>query len=342
MGYGRGSVGDVILSRNGGVQTSRARNRQPRNPKSPLQCAQRSIQKCVAQAYSMLRPICNHSFEGQTTATENQARFTKLNVQMMREKAAACLGDPATLTAATVTSYPGADTVDLLYNDFIVSEGTLAPPVFDFGEYVGGENSIQILGLEEYEDYTDISFELLYNSMGLEFGDQLTLVCLYGGYDFYEYRAEARVKGMTYARICCKDTSLWGREFMESVSEEEILRLGLQDYEHVVKTRSDIANNEGEIYIGVGGGRDDWRWHIVGCNGVAITNNIPSGASKDQKVVTGWALIRSNYTDGWRRSPARLNPGSIYPNAKPVTLGAAVQSFMEADRLSGKYLNQAK
>lgn len=43
LGYGRGSVGDVTLSRVKGQQTARARNRRPNNPRTNAQVAQRAV-----------------------------------------------------------------------------------------------------------------------------------------------------------------------------------------------------------------------------------------------------------------------------------------------------------
>lgn len=43
LGYGRGSVGDVTLSRVKGQQTARARNRRPNNPRTNKQVAQRAV-----------------------------------------------------------------------------------------------------------------------------------------------------------------------------------------------------------------------------------------------------------------------------------------------------------
>lgn len=43
LGYSRGSVGDVVFTRSKGQQIARARNRNPKNPKTRAQMAQRSI-----------------------------------------------------------------------------------------------------------------------------------------------------------------------------------------------------------------------------------------------------------------------------------------------------------
>lgn len=342
MGYGRGSVGDVILSRNGGVQTSRARNRQPRNPKSPLQCAQRSIQKCVAQAYSMLRPICNHSFEGQTTATENQARFTKLNVQMMREKAAACLGDPATLTAATVTSYPGADTVDLLYNDFIVSEGTLAPPSLNIKTYDGSYRSPSLTFDSEILEDGEIGSPVIWQAWGVPVNCQLTFVGLYTSFRGSGVSCNA-VEGITYARLVPKMYDD-GDYFVGLYPLPEASTPDFGDIKEGRYYANDPkeSKNEGVVTVEVVTNTNGTaELHVVAINDIGV-GNMFDNESKVHRHIVGLGVIVSEFTDGWRRSTSSLFATDAITPEGVVTLGAAVQSFMEADRLSGKYLNQAK
>lgn len=54
LGYGRGAIGDVVLTRSGGQQTSRARNRTPRNPNSPLQVVQRARFRSASGFFTQL------------------------------------------------------------------------------------------------------------------------------------------------------------------------------------------------------------------------------------------------------------------------------------------------
>lgn len=86
LGYGRGSIGDIVLSHYAGEQIARARNRKPVNRRTTLQMLQRVIMKTNSLAYSFFYEIANHSFETFTRAGDNQSQFGKLNIDKMRRK----------------------------------------------------------------------------------------------------------------------------------------------------------------------------------------------------------------------------------------------------------------
>ena len=85
LGMGRGSVGDVTFYRANGQQLSRARNRNPRNPKSNAQLIQRAVSATIVQAYKAGRIIFDHSFEGKSVPGGNQRAFLSVNMRKLRE-----------------------------------------------------------------------------------------------------------------------------------------------------------------------------------------------------------------------------------------------------------------
>ena len=63
-------------------------NRHVKNPKTTAQTLQRVLMKVVSLAYTMLKLICNHSFEGVTNGSACMNMFKKVNLKHLRERAA--------------------------------------------------------------------------------------------------------------------------------------------------------------------------------------------------------------------------------------------------------------
>ena len=87
QGLAKGSVGDVVFYRNNGKQVSRVRNRQVKNPQTGAQMAQRCVMSAVSKAYSKMKYICDHSFEGVSYGARSMAMFMKLNADRARQSA---------------------------------------------------------------------------------------------------------------------------------------------------------------------------------------------------------------------------------------------------------------
>lgn len=84
LGMARGAVGDVVFSRLDGQQVTRARNRNPRNPKTNAQLMQRAISATILRAYQSGKSIFDHSFEGKSAGAPNQREFMSLNMRALR------------------------------------------------------------------------------------------------------------------------------------------------------------------------------------------------------------------------------------------------------------------
>lgn len=65
----------------------------PSNPKTERQILQRIIMHTVMQAYSKMKEICDHSFEGVKKGQDCMSYFMKQNVQFSREKVASMQAD---------------------------------------------------------------------------------------------------------------------------------------------------------------------------------------------------------------------------------------------------------
>lgn len=139
LGYSRGKVGDLVLTRGEGQQIMRARNRSPRNPKTEKQMYQRAIMATVMQAYKAGLVIFDHSFQGKKVGLENMKTFLSVNAKKLR---ANIISDLASNTVTSSVVSPGAIT-PVPYS-FRVSEGTFSPSTFEvtqIGNTVGIEES---------------------------------------------------------------------------------------------------------------------------------------------------------------------------------------------------------
>lgn len=170
LGYARGKVGDLVFSRQGGQQVTRARAAQVSNPRTTGQQIQRMIFGSVSFAYSLLRPICNHSFEGVQYGQKSMSKFFSLNLKALRayyptdqdpEK------DPVDGMAFILPSREGAIGCGLQ-----ISTGTLAevkPVISNTGVFNGFGKEVTPTG----EVFTIAN---MLECLGAVAGDQITLV----------------------------------------------------------------------------------------------------------------------------------------------------------------------
>lgn len=114
----RGSVGDLTFYRRNAQQITRARSRVVKNPKTLAQQMQRAIMRTAVGAYKVLKTICDHSYEGVAYGADSYAQFLKLNLDMLRSKAAVYGEDSK---AFLPSGFNG-----IVAMPFVVSSGSLA------------------------------------------------------------------------------------------------------------------------------------------------------------------------------------------------------------------------
>lgn len=79
----RGKVGDVVYRVNGQTNTVSQKPSSVSNPKSLSQQLQRMYMATAAVAYSQMKAICDHSFEGMNGKQGNQGEFLRRNVRFL-------------------------------------------------------------------------------------------------------------------------------------------------------------------------------------------------------------------------------------------------------------------
>lgn len=193
----RGKRGGVVYSRVNGEQLSRARATQVANPKTTAQMAQRIIFATATQAYSLMKPIVDHSYEGVKYGAKTQQAFMKDALALLRSRAA---NDDGNFLIPNVVS--------LAANPYIVSRGTLTSPIHIGYDSDGDEVRITSMANPQIEGDYVVTAASFCDILGINKGDQITLVAIVkdegqpviGEYAGREYRRNKFI----YARITVK------------------------------------------------------------------------------------------------------------------------------------------
>lgn len=174
LGQARGSVGDLTFYRRDGKQVTRAKVSQVSNPKSSLQMIQRMVFATVTAAYSRMKSICDHSFEGVQYGAKSQAKFMSLNLNRLRafyptsaDPEAHAEVDTYKDIAFAANGNPADSGIGL-----IIAKGTIpAPAVQVVDGVLKGFGSGTIAG-------TPPNIASVVEKLGAERGDQITIVGL--------------------------------------------------------------------------------------------------------------------------------------------------------------------
>lgn len=169
LGHARGKVGSLVFSRNNGKQIVRSRAEVVKNPQTEKQMVQRIILNTIAQAYSRMSPITDHSFEGIQTGQASMSFFMHRNMDSLRQKVANEIqagGD-----FYNVTAFVPVGSNEFAVNDFVIAKGTL-PEVKTIMQGIASTKAAVALATNTYQGVLD--------EYGLNRGDQLTFVCTQG------------------------------------------------------------------------------------------------------------------------------------------------------------------
>lgn len=173
LGMARKKVGDLVFYRANGEQITRARNRNPRNPKSDKQSVQRMVLASASKLASILEPIVNHSWEHVQVGGTSVRHFQKRAMDYIRAAAAAQINGESGVPVAqfTIKGAPAAGIVEGLP----ISSGSLSV----ITPYTGGSFDETPLINGFVSESTTIQGIL--GTSGFEPGDQLTVVGFYAG-----------------------------------------------------------------------------------------------------------------------------------------------------------------
>ena len=169
----RGAIGQlagVTMQKGANGETIMREKVTPKNPQTMGQLIQRIIMATVMLAYSFMKELCDHSFEGVTAGAQSMSKFLQYNANAIRQKLTTEVEHGYDLGSVWAFSPLGSKV--LAPNEYFISMGTLPgiTPVLPSGQ----STMAQIAGLAEN------SYQAVIDKYGLRRGDQLTFVTLQG------------------------------------------------------------------------------------------------------------------------------------------------------------------
>lgn len=120
----RGSTKSLTFSVMNGQQITKDRVTSVANPKSEKQQYQRAIMATVMAAYSAMKAICDHSFEGKRKGSENQREFMSSNLNKLRSQLYVDMTEDNVGSQAKALVV-GPKTPTALPYEWIISKGSL-------------------------------------------------------------------------------------------------------------------------------------------------------------------------------------------------------------------------
>lgn len=168
LGHARGKVGSLVFSRSNGKQVVRAKADVVKNPKTEAQKIQRILLNTVAQAYSKMQAICDHSFENVNPGQDSMSYFLRQNLNALRTKVSEAIAGGATLEE--IFSFAPIGTALFVPNDYLISKGKL--PKINVADASSDDEMTALIANGTYED--------VINAYGGQRGDQLTFVAVAG------------------------------------------------------------------------------------------------------------------------------------------------------------------
>ena len=168
LGHARGKVGDLVFARVNGQQVTRARAAVVKNPQTEKQIIQRVILNTIIQAYARMSEICDHSFEGVPAGMASMNKFMKLNMNALRAKVANYVSQEGSFAGVYAFSPKGVN--QFTPNEYAIATGTL--PSVDIVS-ITPQNGAQVAITAAAAAAT---YGEIINSLGLQRGDQITLV----------------------------------------------------------------------------------------------------------------------------------------------------------------------
>lgn len=173
LGCARGSVGDVTFYRRNAQQISRVRVRKVKNPQTNAQMWQRAINHTAVQAYSVLKKICDHSFEGVSYGANSYSRFLSLNMDMLRREAGNTIEGQSVQKAYCPFDFRGISAMP-----YVISTGSISQPLVSFSAFTREGESFEGVKLFNLSNYTlqNITYKVFADLIGAQEGDQITVL----------------------------------------------------------------------------------------------------------------------------------------------------------------------
>lgn len=163
FGIRTGSTKNFTFSELHGEQITKERVSKVKNPRTISQMRQRMLMATIGAAYSYLKVIADHSFEGKTVGQQNMSEFMRVNLNKFRDAA-------QNSSAAYAMNAYG----DKLINPmrYILAKGSL--PALPY--IINSTNQIEL----SYNVEDISTAEKVYDAMGIKKGDMITFCWVVG------------------------------------------------------------------------------------------------------------------------------------------------------------------
>lgn len=172
LGLARGSVGDVTFYRRNAQQISRVRVRKVKNPQSNAQMWQRAINHTAVEAYSVLKTICDHSYQGVAYGAPSYSKFLSLNMDMLRREAGNTIQQQSGQRAYCPFGFKGLSAMP-----YIIAQGSISGADATFTAQTGTDTfeAVSLGQLPEVEIYR-FTYKMMADLLHAQQGDQITIL----------------------------------------------------------------------------------------------------------------------------------------------------------------------
>lgn len=164
FGLRSGSTKNFTFSELNGQQITKERVYKVKNPRTLQQMRQRMVMATASAAYSYLKEICDHSFEGFGVGSPCMSEFMRLNIDALKTKAQ---------NDAAVVAFNAYQDKNINPVPFIVAKGSL-------NEIVPTIANGKMSWITPKNDANTTTAEGIYAALGLNKGDLVTFI-LCGG-----------------------------------------------------------------------------------------------------------------------------------------------------------------
>lgn len=309
----RGKLGKTVFRMREGTNVVAQKPSEVKNPRTVAQQTQRMVMNTVIQAYSGLKEICDHSFEGYPTGSKCMGRFTSLNNDLMSQMSDSF--NPKKF------GYP-------LVNPYIISKGSLSE-IRVYAVTRDDKEFMTFYGMgcrkQMYEGFTPatMTVDSFFKFMDCQAGDQLTFVLLAPGNDF-------QISEIGTQRVPSAHLELARVVFFDEISNPtEKIFLKKADSEDYIFNVNVIDMEKS---------KDFDKIQINHLSDTSLVFNFAFEEVDSEIQALGFAvgIIKSRKVGGtWLRSDCQL---AITADGDTMPIGAALKTY---DPKSNFYLNNA-
>lgn len=279
-----GKVGDVVYRMRDGQNIASQKASVVKNPRTDAQQTQRMIMATVSAAYSAMKAICDHSFEGITYGSKTMGEFMRRNLAIMkaRQDAFNLKGNPY-----------------MMPNPLIVSKGSL--PTIPVSSVNSAQITVDIeLGVNAPAAAAELTVEQLHAALGIQIGDQITICALGINENSTAAETEQVTQHQTnfaYARLVFKPSS----------GSSTVLNSG-----NINVSALDTEASENYSIIGI---------KVTAANSpITFSVSVPDMADTNSGGCAGTVIISRKTGSSWLRSTQTLSVETNYSSTRADVL----------------------